>query len=219
MSRSENTLNFTKKTIDALPLPPPNKRLYYYDSKVQGLELMLTSQGSKSFKVYRKFADTPVRISLGKYTQMTIEEARTKAQKVIAELISGINPNEEKKKIRSEISLGEMFSIYMERYSKPMKKSWKYDEREVNKFLSHWFRRKLSSITKQEVQALHETIRAKNGLYQANRLLERLKAIYNKSHRMGMAWRKSCTRCEKIQRKIAKSIPPSWTNYLIFLQA
>ncbi|MBN8532128.1 MAG: site-specific integrase [Alphaproteobacteria bacterium] len=74
-----------------------------------------------------------------------------------------------------------MFQEFMERYSKKQKKSWHYDEREVNKFLSHWFQRKASSIARHEVQALHEKIHDENGLYQANRLLERIRAIYNKA--------------------------------------
>jgi integrase len=185
MSTSKKHVNFTKKMIEVLPPPPKDKRLYLYDTKIQGLELMVTHQGAKSFKVYRKLGEIPIRVSLGKYPQMTVEEARLKAQKVIAEIISGKNPNAEKKKVRSDLSFGEMFSTFMERYSKPHKKSWKYDEREVNKFLPHWFKRKASSITKQEVQALHEKISSESGLYQANRLLERIKAIYNKAIEWG----------------------------------
>ncbi|MEI8296027.1 MAG: tyrosine-type recombinase/integrase [Alphaproteobacteria bacterium] len=197
-------MNFTKKTIEALPLPPKDKRSYFYDTKVQGLELMVTHQGAKSFKVYRKFNDAPIRISLGKYPQITVEEARRKAQQVIAELINGKNPNAEKKKVRAEITFGKMFETFMERYSKRNKKSWKYDEREVNKFLPHWFQRKLSSINKQEVQTLHEKMSVENGLYQANRLLERIKAIYNKAIEWG--WEgtnpaKGVKKCKEKSRK------------------
>ena len=185
MNTSKKHVNFTKKMIELITLPPKDKRLYLYDTKVQGLELMVTHQGAKSFKVYRKLGEIPIRVSLGKYPQMTVEGARQKAQKIIAEIISGKNPNAEKKKVRSDLSFGDMFSTFMERYSKPHKKSWKYDEREVNKFLPHWFKRKASSITKQEVQALHEKICGESGLYQANRLLERIKAMYNKSIEWG----------------------------------
>ena len=122
MKETEKHINFTKKSIDALLLPPKDKRYYFYDTKVQGLELMVTHQGSKSFKVYRKVGTTPVRVSLGKYPQMTVEEARRSAQTVIAEMISGKNPNQEKKKVRKEITFGEMFSTFMERYSKIEKK-------------------------------------------------------------------------------------------------
>src|SRR5688572_28967090 len=108
---------------------------------------MVTAQGSKSFKVYRKFNDKPVRVTLGKYPGMTVEQARNEAQRVIAEMIKGKNPNEEKKKLRGETTFGEMFSLYMERYSKRHKKTWRDDERDVPRFFGHWFQRKLSAIS------------------------------------------------------------------------
>lgn len=185
MKKAEKNFNFTMKAIDALSLPGPGKRLYVYDTKVRGLELMVTEQGSKSFKVYRKFNTKPLRITLGRYPEMTIEMARKDAQNRLAELNAGKNPNEEKKKLRKETTLGDFFPLFMERYSKQHKKTWKYDERDIPRFLGHWFKRKLSAISKQEVQALHEEIRLENGLYQANRLLARIHILYNKALEWG----------------------------------
>ena len=185
MKQQDKSFNFTKKTLDALSWPEKGKRLYVYDTRVRGLELMVTDQGTKSFKVYRKLNDKPVRVTLGKYPDMTIEQARNEAQKIITEMLKGKNPNDEKKKLRAETSFGEMFALYMERYSKHHKKTWKYDERDVPRFLGHWFQRKLSRISKQEVQILHEKVGTENGLYQANRLLARIHIIYNKAIEWG----------------------------------
>jgi integrase len=183
--KQENSFNFIKKSLDALPLPDKGKRIYVYDIKVRGLELMITDLGTKSFKVYRKFNNKPIRITLGKYPEMTIENARREAQRIINELNEGKNPNTEKKKLRAETSFKDLFSLYMERYSKQEKKTWKADERDVPKFLGHWFQKKLSAISRQEVQALHEKVRQENGLYQANRLLSRIHIIYNKAIEWG----------------------------------
>ena len=185
MKREDKSFNFTKKSLDALPLPTVGKRLYVYDTKVRGLELMMTEQGTKSFKVYRKLNDKPVRITLGKYPEISVEQARNEAQKVISEMIKGKNPNDEKKKLRAETTFGDLFALYMERYSKHHKKTWKYDEKDVPRFLGHWFQRKISGITKQEIQTLHEKIGKENGLYQANRLLARIHIIYNKAIEWG----------------------------------
>ena len=185
MKTQDNVLNFTKKTLESLPLPLAGKRLYFYDTKVRGLELMVTDQGSKSFKVYRKYNGKPVRVTLGKYPEMTVEKARQEAQKVITTMLEGKNPNEEKKGLRSEMILGDMFTLFMERYSKHHKKTWKTDEKDIPRFLGHWFQRKLSTITKQDIQALHEKIRKENGLYQANRLLARIHILYNKALEWG----------------------------------
>src|SRR3990167_11229333 len=166
MKLQDNNLNFTKKSLDALRFPAVGKRLYIYDSKVRGLELMVTGQGSKSFKVYRKLNNKPIRVTLGKYPEMSIEQARNEAQKVISEMIRGKNPNEEKKKLRAETTFGEMFHMFIENYAKHHKKTWRTDEKDVPRFLGHWFPRKLSSITKQEIHSLHEKARQENGPYQ-----------------------------------------------------
>jgi len=70
MTKQNNSLNFTKKALDAIT-PMSNKRLYFYDTKVRSLELMVTEQGTKSFKVYRKYNGKPIRVTLGKYPEMT----------------------------------------------------------------------------------------------------------------------------------------------------
>lgn len=82
------------------------------------------------------------------------------------------------------MTFGALVGEYLDKYSKVHKKSWKYDEREVNKYLSHWFRRKISSIDRAEVERLHAKIGKENGIYQANRLLERIRSIFNK----GIEW-------------------------------
>jgi len=83
--------------------------------------------------------------------------------------------------VRDEMTFLALFTDYMEKYSKVHKRSWKYDEREVNKYLSHWFKRKISTIDRNEVDRLHAKIGKENGLYQANRLLERIRSIFNKA--------------------------------------
>jgi integrase len=185
MKRHTNSFNFTKRSLDALPLPERGKRFYFYDTTVRGLELMVTEQGTKSFKLYRKFKDKPIRVTLGKYPQMSVENARREAQKTLNDLIQGKNPNEEKKKLRAETSFGELFSLFMERYSKKSKKTWQSDQSTIPRFLGHWFKKKLSNITKQEIIILHERIREENGLYQANRLLERIRCMFNKAIEWG----------------------------------
>ena len=107
----EKAFNFTKRSLDCLVLPSAGKRAYFYDTKIRGLELMVTDRGCKSFKVYRKHNGRPVRVTLGKYPQMSIENARLKAQSVITEMLKGNNPNEAKKQIRSETTLGEIFCV------------------------------------------------------------------------------------------------------------
>lgn len=178
---------FTISYLDGLKSAEKGKRYSVYDSMCPQLGLRVTDSGSKSFFVMKKMPGTMkvVRITLGKYPVMTISQARDAAMEATRYISQGINPNDDKRRFREQATLGELYKDFMERYSKKEKKSWKYDEREIVKFYSDWFNRKLSSITKQQIQKRHEDIRSNHGLYQANRCLERLRAMYNKAIEWG----------------------------------
>lgn len=209
-------LNFTVKALQSLPLPEKGKRAYYRDNGVAGLTLDVRSSGSKSFYLYKFLNGKPERIFLGVFPDLTIENARKAATIHKASIAQGKNPQDEKRKIRDEITFGDLFRDYLERHSKLTKKSWAYDEREVKKFLSQWFGRKISSIKKTEVQRLHETIRIENGLYQANRILERIRAIYNKAIEWGWEGANPALGIKKFKEKSRdRFVLPSEMPFLI----
>jgi integrase len=194
-------INFIKSVLLNISLPAKGKRDYYYDLKEAGLILDVTSTGSKSFYLYRRINSKPERILLGAFPDLTIEQARKLALQKKGEIAFGINPKDKIKSLKQEITFGIMFEEFMERYSKKNKRTWKEDQREVSRFLSHWFKRKSSSITKQEIQILLEKIRDENGLYQANRLFERIRAIYNKHIEWGWKGINPCNGIKKFKEK------------------
>lgn len=68
-------ITFTKRAIEGLPLPSAGNRGYYHhDTKVNGLLVCVTSHGIKSFQVYRKLNNKPLRVALGHFPDMTIEQ-------------------------------------------------------------------------------------------------------------------------------------------------
>jgi integrase len=176
--------NFTKASISKLN-PDASGIVTYHDTKEKGLSLYVTKGGAKTYFIRKRVNGKDERIILGSFPVMTCEQARRKALIIKGVVADGKDPNEERHRLNQEITFGELFDEYMIRYSKKHKKSWKYDEREINKFLPHWFGRKISTINQQEIRLLHEQVREDNGLYQANRLLERIKAIYNKAIEWG----------------------------------
>ena len=198
----KNDKNFTFTKLSIQKLPSPSKGLVtYHDSKEQGLSLYVTAKGAITFFVRKRISGKDERVLLGAFPTITVENARKLALKAKSEVAQGINPNCKRQKLRQEISFKELFHEYMERYSKKYKRSWIYDEREVNKFLSHWFQRKISTINKQDIQTLHEKIKEENGLYQANRILERIRAIYNKGIEWGWEGRNPAAGVKKFKEK------------------
>ena len=152
---------------------------------MKGLILDTRSSGTKSFYVYKKIDGRPERIFLGTFPDITIEQARQQARIKIGQIAAGRNPQEEARRIRSEITFGEVFEEYMTRHSRPFKKSWRYDQEEVPRHLTPWYKRRISSIKRTDVQRVHEKLRVEIGLYQANSILKRARSIFNKAIEWG----------------------------------
>lgn len=195
----DKKINFTKAYLENLPNAEKGKRYMVYDTNIPQLAIRVTDNGTKSFLIQKRVKSSPVKITLGRFPEMTIAQARSKAMEVLHGLVVGQNPNEEKNKLRREITLKELFHEFMERYSKKQKKSWLYDEREIPRFLSKWFNRKISDVTKLQVQKLHEQIGAESGIYQANRVLERLKSMYNRAIEWGWDGQNPCNGVKKFK--------------------
>lgn len=177
-------INFTIDALEGLKPAEQGKRYSVYDKSLPALSVRITDSGHKSFVLLLKHNGRVLRITLGKFPNVSIAQARKAAIDKLHDLGEGKNPNQEKRKYNQESTLGQLYNDFMKRYSIPNKKSWIYDEREIPKFLGHWFARKISDITKQQIQIWFETMTRENGLYQANRSLERLRAMYNK----GIEW-------------------------------
>lgn len=178
---TSHRINFTKAALAKAPPADKGKRDYYYDEREAGLVMAVTGAGSKSFYLYKRIDGRPERLLLGRFPDISIENARKAAASAKGEIATGSNPQKDKRAVRDEMTFGALFAEYMEKYSKVHKRSWQYDEREVNKFLSHWLKRKISSFDRGEVERLHAKIGKENGIYQANRLLERVRSIFNKA--------------------------------------
>jgi hypothetical protein len=130
--------NFTKQFLQSLKAPSSG-RLYVADTREKGLSVYVTSNGIITFFVRKRIHGRDERVVIGRYPEITVEQARTQALAIKAQVAQGKDPIEDKRRMRGDITFFDMFQEFMERYSKKQKRSWQYDEREVNKFLSHWF--------------------------------------------------------------------------------
>ncbi len=178
-------LNFTKAAIGALPLPDPGKRADYQDTKATGLQLRVAASGIKTLSVLRRINGKLERITLGRYPDMTIEQARRRAAEIGVAIANGANPAEIKRGDKAEMTLGELFAEYLERHAKPHGKKTIPDMRDsFRRYLGQWQSRRLSVISKSDVQKLHSQLGKEIGPHTANRTLELIRAIINR----GIAW-------------------------------
>jgi integrase len=171
--------HFTLARIRALPSPPKGQRAYYRDAQVRGLLVDVTPAGTKTFYSYRKWKGRARRWSIGRCEDLSIEQARNAAEKNNTLLALGIDPAEEKRKLRGEQSLQQLFDCYLELHSKPHKKTWARDSSMFNLYFGKWKSRTISAIQKTDVIALRNRIGQDRGTYSANRAIELLCSIYN----------------------------------------
>lgn len=185
MTLIQAKFNFTKRNLDTLPLPSKGKRFYYYDTKVRGLAISRTDKGTTTFIVYRKISGKPERITIGRYPDLSIENARGLASEINSQIAQGKNPNQQKHHLKAELTFKELFIHYLEKHAKTHKKSWQNDESQYNLYLSQWDKRKISSINKSDIESLHAKVGKENGIYTANRMLALLSTMFNKAIHWG----------------------------------
>jgi len=171
--------NFTKKALDRLV--SDETRLYVYDTQVRGLALAVDPTGRKTFMLYRKVQGRPQRVKIGAFPDMSIEGARAQASGMNAIIAQGGNPAQERRSVRAEMTLAELFDTFLLLYAKERKRTWKNDEWTFNKYLHGWKLRKLSSIRRQDVIALHAHLGRSHGQYTANRVVELLSSMFNRA--------------------------------------
>jgi integrase len=178
----------TEGTIKRLPF---NGQAYFVrDLAVTGL-LVAVNKSSKSYKVQRDLwrgqrgrrrLIKTVRHTLGTTDELTLDDARTRAQEVIAQIKRGVDPNEpEPTETAGTWTLGRLW----DEYAADMRKR-ELAPRTVSDFeghlrdhLSDWKDTRINEIKRSMCRERHEEITEDHGPYPANQVLRSLRAAYN----------------------------------------
>jgi integrase len=172
--------SFTVESLASLTIPTETNETWVWDTKVLGLGYRLRSGGKGAFYVYRRINGKPSKVRIGG-REVPIEIARRQASIVNGQVASGVDPAEQKRKDRAAgATLGDLLDHFIETHSKPHKKSWQGDVDQVERYLSDWKSRQLSTIKRDDIRALHGRVGKENGRYAANRLLSLLRAAFNR---------------------------------------
>ncbi len=190
-----DSFSFSKRRIEELSLPE-NGRDQYRDAKTPGLVLRVTSNGTKTFSIYRKVAGRPFRYALGTFPQMSVEQAREEAMDVLGRLNRGENPVAVRRATREVPTVKELFGQWIQ-HAKLRKKTWRDDQRMFDKYFVSIANKRLSDLGTPDVATWHRTIGEKHGPYQANRCRALLSAMWGKAGELGHDGRNPC---EGVQR-------------------
>lgn len=172
-------INFTLDALAKIKCPPDKDRIYVYDTKCAGLCVCVTRAGSRSYYLYKKLDGKPERMKLELPSNPSVEQIRTAFKKIDGEIASDRNPAEERRAQRAEMTLGDLFKSYMDKYARAHKKTWDEDQRMYDTYLSDWRNRRIGSIERKHVATLHVKLGTDHGNYQANRVLGMLSTVFN----------------------------------------
>jgi integrase len=198
-----NIINFTKLNLEAL-LPPASGRSEYQDTKTPGLKLRVTTNNVKTFCVFKRVkSGPPFRLTLGRFPDMSIEQARRQAANVLAEIAEGGNPAEVKRALKAELTFDDLFNLFLARHAKVHKVSTKTDEVNYKNHLKKLLgQKKLSAITREDISAIHSKITSSGHPTAANRVLSLASSIFNRAIEWGIT---EANPCAKIRRNKEKS--------------
>lgn len=187
-------LKFTEKAIQNLPIPKPRKHRRYHRDKytdsdpprakrreaVPGLQLHVFESGAKSFVLVRKVNGRSRSFTIGKYPDLSVEQARHEAREQLSELRRGIDPLQSKKaNSERQITLQEVFDDYVQVRGKHLSDNTVSNYNTVlERHLASWRSRELGAITRTMVQRKHTEI-SEISPSAANKTMRVLRALFN----------------------------------------
>lgn len=188
---------FTREKLMALPTPDGAQQVYYYDAKIRGLVIAVSPKGAKKFLIYRRIKGRPGRSPIGPFPDLSVEQARKIAEQKNADIAQGKDIVAERRSFREEETLQELFDSYLERHSRIFKRTWSDDVSMFNQLSPSWRSRKISTIHRNDVIALHAKIGNTRGKFAANRTIELLSSMFNKKISWGWEGVNPAARCKR----------------------
>jgi integrase len=149
-----------------------------------GMGVRVYPSGKRSFIYMYRFDNTPRLLTIGAYPLITLHSARLEAAKAKEKILQGIDPAKIKKNSKEIHKDAETVKAlvfeYIEKWSKPRKRTWREDLRILEKDVIPGFgRRKAKDIKRREIVLLLDKIVDRGAPIQANRALAVIRKMFN----------------------------------------
>lgn len=219
-----NKIRFTKRAIEALE-PPAKGANYVSDSGQDNLVLCITAGGVKTFYRYGRVDGRPERIKLGRFPDLTVENARKRVREMNGDLARGINPKQK----RDKGGTVEALFNHWNAHCKLRKKSWREDQSIFNYHFGPIKERPFATLTTEQIAKWHTSIGAKRGPIIANRCRAILSAMYTAAPELGFTGPNPVLRVKRFPEKsrerfllpdemrpffaAVKAEPPLWRDF------
>lgn len=155
-------LHFTARAVDALK--PGTKQIDYFDTTLSGFVLRVSATGIKTWNFIYRHQSRLRRMKIGRYPELSLVDARQVTTAAKGTLAKGIDPSQGRDTERTSGTFSELAAVYLEKYAKLRKRTWRQDERFLNKdFIPLWGTRKLTTLTTADIRSAVERIQRRGG--------------------------------------------------------
>ena len=171
-------IKFTQKVVDALPVPAAGQKIYYDTDSNDGLCILASYGGSKTYFMQMYFGGRGIKTKLGSAHRIKLAEAKILAHTAREKAEQGVDPNKERNEALRDMTLKQYFyeqyyPRHVQVYTRP--KTQAKEDTMFRNNLAPFHNRKMMSITRAEVERLHVELKERISLYTANRAIGMLK--------------------------------------------
>lgn len=174
-------LKLRQNNVSALPHVGPGAKhqCTYWDQALPCFGLRVHPSGRRvyvcSYRVHRRKRLA----SLGRADVLTLDEARRKAITYLGKVAANEDPQEESDQLRSQRSMAELCTAFIENQAKKKRVAWKDDESCLRRrILPRLKSRATATIVTADIEAIHSEVGTEHP-YAANRFLEVVRKMFN----------------------------------------
>lgn len=171
--------NLTETYLESVR-PPTSGRLSLRDGNPPGFGVSVTANGVKSFVLDYRIFHRKRRMTLGRWPELTVEEARDAATHARKDVRENRDPLLTKHQSRDMRTVHELAADYLSKYAEPYKRESSVDDDRT--MLATIVRPRIgdyavAAITREHIQKIHKDLAATP--YRANRCLALLSKMFN----------------------------------------
>lgn len=191
-----SSARLTELQIKFAKTPPNRVQIDLWDRAVRGLSLRVTSNGVKTFSLkYRNARGNEKRVTLGRYPEISLADARTSAMEYKARVARGEDPGADRKTPKPEgRTVSSLIDEFVKRHAS-FNKSGKETERILRReFQRDFGSRDFASIAKADMIGLIETITDRGAPVLARNTLAAVRKMFNWAVSRDLLDRSPCDR-------------------------
>lgn len=170
--------HITSNFISKLKLGGGMQQQRYYDSNTRGFGIRVTSGGVKAYFIEKRIDNKPHRLTIGRWPDLTLEQAKAKAYELFNKIANGINPIVEKKEQQIQsITLEQVFNDYLVARKCLAVRTVAAYKSIMQLYFKDWQHQPITNITRVMVNQKHINI-GSHSKAQANLAMQLLGALF-----------------------------------------